>query len=133
MRTGRPWVLLALAALGTAPASPVQGQASVSVQLLYPIETVFAGDLSPYNIGQQPDFLLITILNGGASSQQVSLRLTIRRTAPTAAVLFTGRTGLFSLNGPVRRITNRELADEDSDVVIEEFEIADEGEALRQV
>jgi hypothetical protein len=133
MRTGRPWAILALAALGIAAPAPLRGQATVSVQLLYPIETVFAGDLSPYNIGQQPDFLLITVLNGAVGSQQVRLRLTIRREQPTAAVLFTGTTGLFTVGGPVRRITNRELADEDSDVVIEDFELADEGEALRQI
>lgn len=112
------------------PTGDAAGQATVSVQWTYPVETVFVADFAPYNVGQQPDFLGITLVNGAPRSQSVRLFLEVRMERPQSVVLFSGNTGTFTLDGTVRRITNRDLADRASDVVIEDFEIGDEADDL---
>ena len=73
MATARRVALIALsAALLVPPGS--DGQVRVTVQWLYPIETLYLADLSPYSGGRQPDFLAIHLLNG-ASQQLVVLEV----------------------------------------------------------
>ena len=63
LRHGAPVVLAALLT------SPAGAQIRVTTQWLYPVETVYAADLVPYSVGQQPDFLGITLMNGAATIQ----------------------------------------------------------------
>ena len=116
---------LATVALTAALAAPprLAAQATVSIQTIYSVETIFVADFSPYNVGQQPDFLQVTIMNGLGRAQNVRLKIVIRQERPTPQMLFTGTTKEFVLSGSVRLITNRDLADQKSDVVIRTFEI----------
>lgn len=132
MRSVQAGAVLAVAAL--AAASPVRGQLApvgVSVQLLNTVEILYASDFSPFNQGQQPDFLSIVLQNGSTGPQTVVLEVVIRREQPSAAQLFTGTSDPFVLQPGVRRITNRDLANGGSDVVIEHFDLSSEAEDVR--
>lgn len=131
MRNGRPWGLLALGALCLAPPAPVRAQVGISVQLLYTVETVFAADFSPFNVGQQPDFLSILLQNGAPGPQLVVLQIFIRQERPSSVLLFEGKTDPFLLQGAVRRLTNRDLTSERSDAVVTDYEIGTEGGKLQ--
>lgn len=132
--TGRsPLGAAALAALLVAAASqPAAAQVDLSIQWLYPVETIYAADLSPYNVGGQPDFLSITLLNGAASPQNVVLELRVEQVEPTSAELFRGETDPFVLEGPRRRLTNRDLASRGRDVSVQDWEIGARAEELTE-
>lgn len=108
--------------------SPAAAQVRVSAEWLYPVETVYIGDFSPYNVGQAPDFLGITLVNAGARAQTILLELTIERERPSPLFIFRGRTAPFVLSEPVRRVTNRDLASRGRDVSMTDYEIGKEAE-----
>src|SRR5688572_14487313 len=66
--------LIALWALIFAPGA--SAQVGVSVQWLYPIESLYLADLSPYTVGAQPEFLSI-LLTGGGTGQNVVLEVSL--------------------------------------------------------
>jgi len=113
-------------------ANPARAQIRVTPQWLYPVETVFAADFLPYSVGQQPDFLGITLMNGAASQQTVVLELIVRQERPSSRLLFEGSTDPFVLRGSVRRITNKDLASQNSDVSIRNYDIASAVEDLSE-
>src|SRR5215212_6962102 len=109
MRTRHLGASLALAALCAAPPAAAQvAPVNVSVQLLQNLETVYAADFTPYNVGQQPDFLSILLQNGSTQPQTVELELVIRQEQPRAVQVFAGTTKPFVLGAGARRITNRD-------------------------
>ena len=129
MSTCRHGAPLIMAALLTSPAG---AQVRVTTQWLFPVETVYAADFVPFSVGQQPDFLGITLMNGAASPQSVVLQLIVRQERPSSRLLFEGITDPFVLRGSVRRITNRDLASQNSDVSIKSYDIASAAEDLAE-
>jgi hypothetical protein len=119
--------MMALWALILAPAA--SAQVRVSVQWLYPIESLYLADLSPYTVGAQPEFLSINLLNG-ATQQTVRLEVTLSRERPTASQIFRGTTDPFVVTGTGRRITNRDLACDDCPYALDDAEITTEWEDL---
>ena len=118
-------VALALAAGSLAAAPSLRAQSvNVSAQLLYTVEAVYAADFVPENVGQQPDFISIVLQSGTTTGQRILLRVTIRQEAPRSVLLFTGTSKAFLLSG-VRRITNRDLSSNNSDVVLDDYEVSD--------
>lgn len=115
-------VALAWVALAAAPAA--SAQVTVSITKTYAVETIYVADFAPYNVGQQPDFLAIRITNNAAGAQSVRLRLKIFQERPDNVLLFEGSTGSFRVTG-TRIITNRDLSNQASDVVIDDFEIGE--------
>lgn len=132
MRSAQIGTVLAVAALAAAP--PVRAQVApvgVSVQLLNTVEILYASDFSPFNQGQQPDFISIVLQNGSTGPQTVFLEVVIRQEQPRAAQLFTGTSDPFVLQPGVRRITNRDLSNGNSDVVIEDFDMSSDADDIR--
>ena len=125
MATCRRVGLIALLGLILAPAA--SAQVGVSVQWLYPIESLYLADLSPYTVGAQPEFLSI-LLTGGASDQMVVLDLNLRMERPTASEIFQGSTDPFLVTGTARRLTNRDLSCSDCPYGIEHGEISNDFE-----
>ena len=125
-RRGAPLIMAALLA------PPAVAQVRVTTQLLFPVETVYAADFVPFSVGQQPDFLGITLMNGAASQQSVVLELIVRQERPFSRLLFEGSTDPFELRGSVRRITNKDLASQNSDVSIRNYDIASAVEDLQR-
>jgi hypothetical protein len=122
---------LALAALAAAPPVRAQvGQVGVQVRLLYDVESIFAGDFVPEGSGQQSDFLSLVLNNGSTQAQNVRLQVMIRQERPRSAELFRGLTDPFVLAPGLRRLTNRDLTNRGSDVVIEEYDLSSEVEEL---
>jgi hypothetical protein len=119
--------LIALWALFLAPAA--SAQVRVSVQWVYPIETLYLADLSPYTVGAQPEFLLINLLNG-ATQQTVVLEITVDQERPTASRIYQGRTDPFPVTGTGLRLTNRELSCSSCPYGIDHGEISSEWEDL---
>lgn len=129
MRTTPVAVGLALAGLVAAP--PLRAQSvNVSAQLLYTVETVYAADFVPENVGQQPDFISIVLQNGSTQPQRIILRVTIRQEVPRSVQLFTGSSKAFTLASGVRRITNRDLSNDKSDVVLEDYDVSSEADDI---
>jgi hypothetical protein len=115
--------LIALWALLFAPGA--SAQVGVSVQWLYPIESLYLADLSPYTVGAQPEFLSV-LLTGGGSGQNVVLEVSLRMEQPTGVQIFTGTTDPFPLTGTARRLTNRDLACASCPYAIENGELSDD-------
>jgi hypothetical protein len=131
MRIRHFGAFLALAALAAAPAARAQvAQVGVTVQLLYNVESIYAADFVPENVGQQPDFLSIILQNGSGQGQNIVLEVSIRQERPRSAELFRGTTDPFLLGPGARRITNRDLSNENSDVAIESYDISSDLDEL---
>ena len=128
MATPRHLALIGLGALLLAP--PVGAQVAVSVQWLYPMETLYLADLSGYTQSRQPEFLSVSLLNGAAQPQQIVLEVTFDRLRPSSAQIFLGTTDPFVLSGTGRRLTNRDLSCENCEVGIENAQLADDFETL---
>jgi hypothetical protein len=124
----RAW-LLALLGLALAPRGELRAQVAVTIQWLYPIETLYLADLSPYTTGSQPEFLSIHLLNG-ANQQNVRLEVSLTMEQPTAAAIFKGTTDPFQLTGTSRRLTNRDLACSSCPYGIEDGEVESAWEDL---
>ena len=69
-------------------------------------------------------------MNGAASQQTVVLELIVRQERPSSRLLFEGSTDPFVLRGSVRRITNKDLASQNNDVSIRNYDIASAVEDL---
>lgn len=121
-----PCVLGALLA-----AAPASAQVRVSMQWLYPVETLFVSDFAPYGTGQQPDFLSVNLQNG-AGEQTIVLEVSVAQEHPLAQLVFRGSTAPFVLREPLRRVTNRDLASEGRDVSIEDYEIGDDTDRITE-
>ena len=83
-------------------------------------------------MGQQPDFLGITLQNGSSQPQSVVLEVLIRQERPSSVLLFEWSTDPFVLQGAIRRLTNRDLASERSDVVITDYEIGPDADDMTE-
>jgi hypothetical protein len=101
----------------------------VTLQWVYPVESVFIADFTPYTTVRSPDFLALTMVEGSGRAQTVLLELTILRESPTQALMFVGTSDPFPLQG-VRRVTNRDLTQSSSDVALDHYDIAAAGEEL---
>lgn len=128
MATCRGMGVVLLGTLLAVPAASAQVGVTVDLDPRYKVETVFVGDFAPYNVGQNPDFLFITLVNGAAGEQTVVLELTVNQVAPKSIFIFRGRTDPFVLREPVRRLTNRDLASRGRDVSVTDYEIGSEAE-----
>jgi hypothetical protein len=102
-----PSVLLAMAFFVIA--GDASAQVQVAIRTLYPVETVYIADLTPNTSSSNPGLFEITLVNGAAGSQTIKLRFTIKRVEPTLSQLFVGTTDPFTLSGPTRRLTTRDL------------------------
>lgn len=119
-------VLLTLLPLA---ASEAAAQVGVTLQWIYPVETVFVSDFTPRAGGQNPDFLQVTLMESAGIEQQVTLDLSITMERPKAGLLFRGTTEPFAVRG-VRRFTNRSLAQPGFDVSFTDYEVGDEHESI---
>ncbi|HUH12993.1 MAG TPA: hypothetical protein VMK65_07770 [Longimicrobiales bacterium] len=125
----RPYPTLATAVVALALAAPqAHAQARATLQWIYPVETIYVSDFTPYTVGHHPDLLAITLMNGAAGSQTVVLELTATMERPRSLLVFTGTTDPFVLSGTSRRLTNRDLASNDRDVSFAHFDVGDETE-----
>ena len=104
-------------------------QVAVTMQWVYPVESMFIADFTPYSVGRNPDFLALTLVEGAGRAQSVVLDVTIEREAPQRTLMFTGSSDPFLLQG-VRRLTNRDLTTTGSDVALDHYDIADAAEPL---
>jgi hypothetical protein len=104
-------------------------QVAVTMQWVYPVESMFIADFTPYSVGRNPDFLSLTMVEGTGREQTVVLEMTIERETPQRTLMFTGATDPFLLQG-VRRVTNRDLTTTGSDVALDHYDISDAGEQL---
>jgi hypothetical protein len=107
-----------------AMAGKASGQVGVTLQWLYPVETFYVSDLTPYADGNQPDLLGITLMEGAGRPQTVSLEVQVLQESPARQQMFVGTTDAFLLEG-VRRLTNRDLTHRGNDVAIEEYDVGD--------
>jgi hypothetical protein len=105
-------------------AGKASGQVGVTLQWIYPVETFYVSDLTPYAEGNHPDLLGITLMEGTGRGQTVSLEVRVVQEAPVRRQMFVGTTDPFLLQG-VRRITNRDLTRKGNDVAIEDYEVGD--------
>jgi hypothetical protein len=105
-------------------------QVRVTLQWLFPVESLFASDFVPQRADGQPDLLAVTLINGGDGAQALQLEFTIRMETPQAALVFEGTTDVFMLTGPQRRITNRDLTATGRDVSITSYMVSPEFEDL---
>jgi hypothetical protein len=112
-------------------ASEAAAQVGVTLQWIYPVETVYVSDFTPTSGGQNPDFLSVTLVEGTGRDQQITLELGISMEQPNPGLLFRGTTDPFVLRG-VRRITNRELARSGTDVSFQSYEVGADNEAILQ-
>ena len=87
---------------------PVGAQVVVTVQWLYPIETLYVADLAQYAAGRQPDFLSINLLSAG--TPKVVLEVSLTRESPDQSLIFKGSTDPFDLRETMLRLTNRDLS-----------------------
>jgi hypothetical protein len=109
---------------------PAQAQVRVTLQWLFPVETIFASDFIPTGATGHPDLVAITLVNGAAVAQPLQLEFQIRMEQPQSAVMFRGTTDVFQLRDALRRITNREFATSGRDVSVTEYTIAPGVESL---
>jgi hypothetical protein len=109
--------------------SGAAAQVAVTMQWVYPVESMFIADFTPYSVGRNPDFLALTMTEGTGRAVTAVLEMTIERETPQRALMFTGATDPFLLQG-VRRVTNRDLTTTGSDVALDHYDIADAGERL---
>jgi hypothetical protein len=107
-----------------ATAGRASGQVGVTLQWVYPVETVYVSDLTPYGEGNHPDFLAITLTEGTGRPQTIGLEIRVLQESPAQRQMFLGNTDPFLLEG-VRRLTNRDLTRKGNDVVIEDYEVGD--------
>ena len=127
-RPPSPLVTAVVALVLAAPAA--HAQARVTLQWLYPVETIYVSDFTPYTVGHHPDLLGITLLNGAPSSQTVTLELTATMEQPQSLLVFRGVTDPFQLTGTSRRITNRDLASNGEELSFAHFEAGDQAEDM---
>jgi hypothetical protein len=120
-----------IAALAAAlTAAPGAAQVRVTVELLYPVESIYVSDFAPQNSGAQPDLIGIALLNGAAGGQQVVLDVAVRRERPTSALVMSGSTDPFVLGPGARRITNRDFASSGRDVSLVRYSLGAEAGEL---
>ena len=110
-------------------AGPAGAQVGVTVQWLYPIETLYIADLAQFGTGRQPDFLLFNLMGGG-TPRIVVLEVSLTRENPDLSLMFKGETDPLALNETMRRITNRNLSYGNCDVAIEHGDVSDEFEDM---
>jgi hypothetical protein len=113
-----------------AMAGKAAGQVGVTLQWLYPVETFYVSDLTPYAEGNHPDLLGVTLVEGTGRAQTVRLEVRVVQESPARRQMFIGTSDPFVLQG-VRRITNRDLTNRGSDVAIEDYDVG-EIDALTQ-
>ncbi len=124
-----PWLVLALLGTGLLPRGG-EAQARVTLDWLYPTETIFFSDFDPFGAGQQPDLFAATIQNTTGQPQRIVLELAVTMIQPRSIFLMRASTRSFDLSSGVRRITNRELATTGRDVSAAEFEFGPESAEL---
>jgi hypothetical protein len=112
-------------------AEEAAAQVGITLQWIYPVETVYVSDFIPRPGGQNPDFVSITLMESTGRDQQVTLELSIAMEQPDPGLLFRGITDPFVLRG-VRRITNRELTGRGSDVSFQDYDVGTDNEAILQ-
>jgi hypothetical protein len=118
------------AALGLLPATVAEAGAQVgaAIQWVAPVEAVFVADLTPMGASRNPDFIAITLTT--SRTQTVVVEVTARMESPDRFQIVRGTTDPFLLTGPVRRITNRDLATRGSDVEVTDYELDPQTERL---
>lgn len=120
--------LRALAALalatGSAALAPAPGsaQVQVSIRRLAPVEAIFLADLLPGSAGLRPDLLGITLVSQDAS-RPVILEVAVAREDPSPLELFRGTTDPFVPREPVRHLTSRDLASNESEFAITDYTV----------
>jgi hypothetical protein len=115
--------------LTLATAKAAGAQVGVTLQWIYPMETVYVTDFVPFSAGQNPDFLALTMVEGTGTPQTVVLEMRITMERPAQRVIFTGASDAFLLQG-VRRVTNRDLTRSGNDVALDDYDIAVGAESL---
>jgi hypothetical protein len=112
-----------------AGACPAAAQVRLSLQWLYPLETIFISDFTPQSSGSHPDLLGITLINSGGI-ESVVLGIAVSLEGSSSSLVFSGSTSPFLLREPTRRITNRDFATAGRDVSLTTYTVSRELDAI---